>query len=286
MAPGQCENCWTGKGYSDRALPKAVLDSWMKSPGHRANLLDPSVRTEGVAISRSRHGIFATWQGSYSHTIEEGLGFTFPKINLPRVPKLKIVVPELKIKIRSVRIDVWGWLLRAAAVVLIILGSHGFYVYTHRADLALLNAHSNDLFLSFNLPNLFDGLVSWMSTEGTIGWIIPIAFLVGGALLYARVEGHSLDDVVSWKPLNIFLRILAIVVIVLGVHGIYVYIHRHDWLIISASAEDLFLTLDVPDMLDGLIFWMTAEGIHGWFIPIVFIVGGLIAYSEIKDRLS
>lgn len=56
------ENCWMGKGYSEKALPKAIVDSWMKShAGHREWLLDPTVKTAAVGISRSRHGTFATW---------------------------------------------------------------------------------------------------------------------------------------------------------------------------------------------------------------------------------
>ena len=78
-------------------------------------------------------------------------------------------------------------------------------------------------------------------------------------------------------PVNLLLKCLSALGIVLGIHGFYVYLHRLDFPI--AGAEKLFLILSVPVRLQGLVSWMTAEGVHGWFIPIVFIVGGMVLWS-------
>lgn len=34
------------------ASPEAVVDAWLKSPGHRNNLLDPALRVTGVGCAR------------------------------------------------------------------------------------------------------------------------------------------------------------------------------------------------------------------------------------------
>jgi uncharacterized protein YkwD len=48
------ENIWGGHGYdySDaNLLARVIVDSWMSSPGHRANLLNPNFNYVGVGVS-------------------------------------------------------------------------------------------------------------------------------------------------------------------------------------------------------------------------------------------
>ena len=55
------ENICGGKGHHS---PRDFVTSWMRSPKHRAWLLDPRVKTAAVGISKSRHGTYAAWSFS------------------------------------------------------------------------------------------------------------------------------------------------------------------------------------------------------------------------------
>jgi len=47
------ENIWSGKGqdYSDsKLIARVIVDSWMTSPGHRANILNPEFTHLGVGV--------------------------------------------------------------------------------------------------------------------------------------------------------------------------------------------------------------------------------------------
>lgn len=78
-------------------------------------------------------------------------------------------------------------------------------------------------------------------------------------------------------PVNILLKCLSVIGIILGAHGFYVYLHRLDFP--TVGAQKLFLALSVPVRLEGVVSWMTREGVHGWFIPVVFIVLGFVLWS-------
>jgi uncharacterized protein YkwD len=48
------ENIWSGHGYDyadSKLLARVIVDSWMTSPGHRANLLNPDYTHQGVGVS-------------------------------------------------------------------------------------------------------------------------------------------------------------------------------------------------------------------------------------------
>jgi uncharacterized protein YkwD len=48
------ENIWGGHGhdYSDpKLIARVIVDGWMSSPGHRANILNPSYTNLGVGVS-------------------------------------------------------------------------------------------------------------------------------------------------------------------------------------------------------------------------------------------
>jgi uncharacterized protein YkwD len=57
------ENIWGGHGYDysdSKRLARVIVDSWMASPEHRANLLNPHFNYEGVGVSVSGKEIRAT----------------------------------------------------------------------------------------------------------------------------------------------------------------------------------------------------------------------------------
>ena len=57
------ENIWSASGYNPNQaqyLAKQIMDSWMRSPGHRENLLSPDFTNLGVGISASYNNIRAT----------------------------------------------------------------------------------------------------------------------------------------------------------------------------------------------------------------------------------
>ena len=57
------ENIWSGHGYdySDATLmARVIVDSWMSSPGHRANLLNPNYNYLGVGVSAMGKEVRAT----------------------------------------------------------------------------------------------------------------------------------------------------------------------------------------------------------------------------------
>lgn len=69
---GTSENIWycpshRGRGgtwkskflwKSDWELGKAAVISWMNSPGHRANLLDPQWHDTGIGVARNKRGTY------------------------------------------------------------------------------------------------------------------------------------------------------------------------------------------------------------------------------------
>lgn len=57
------ENLWSGEGYrteSAAELAEIIVEGWMNSPGHRANILEPSVERLGVGVRRVGGSIMAT----------------------------------------------------------------------------------------------------------------------------------------------------------------------------------------------------------------------------------
>jgi uncharacterized protein YkwD len=57
------ENIWSAWGYDPgktRKLAQEIIDDWMSSPGHRANVLDPDFTHLGVGVSARNSTIRAT----------------------------------------------------------------------------------------------------------------------------------------------------------------------------------------------------------------------------------
>lgn len=82
------------------------------------------------------------------------------------------------------------------------------------------------------------------------------------------------------RTAQILLLLAGIVALVLGIHGMYV--HFSDVALFgvdevgSKYAGDLFLALDVPDKLDGVVEWFSIKGIEVWLVPFSFIIVGVI----------
>jgi hypothetical protein len=70
---------------------------------------------------------------------------------------------------------------------------------------------------------------------------------------------------------------LSIALIIYGIHGLYVYFHPIEALL-SPNATALFLSVQMPAQLQGIIEWMTVKGIQSWFIPSIFIVLGICVW--------
>jgi uncharacterized protein YkwD len=57
------ENIWTGSGYDTRQthqLAQKIMVGWMKSPGHRKNILDPGYTHLGVGVMAKNQEVKAT----------------------------------------------------------------------------------------------------------------------------------------------------------------------------------------------------------------------------------
>ena len=57
------ENIWTGRGYDPRQIRKLaekIMDSWMRSAGHRENILNPGYTHLGVGVMAKNQEIKAT----------------------------------------------------------------------------------------------------------------------------------------------------------------------------------------------------------------------------------
>ena len=74
------ENIWTGSGHDPRQvryLAQKIMDGWMKSPGHRANILTPGYTHLGVGVMAKNQEIKATqvFIGMAGAGISPGPGF-------------------------------------------------------------------------------------------------------------------------------------------------------------------------------------------------------------------
>lgn len=196
------ENCWMGKGIGDRELPKSILGGWMKSTaGHRENLLSDRIGSQGIAISKSRHGTFAVWQGSLEHDFE--------KIQLPevRLPDLSKVFSRLRGFFKPKAHSKKGGdgmlrlpaklILICASVFSIVLGAHGVWVYFSRLEL-LFGGEASRLFLALEVPVRLGTAIEWMSFKGLQSWFIPALFIVLGLVIWHWQNKIDAGNVSGW----------------------------------------------------------------------------------------
>ena len=75
------ENIWFASGYNlgkIHQIAKEIVDDWMSSPGHRANLLDPGFSHLGVGVSARNGTIRATQE-----FVGRSKGFSFGEFFTP-----------------------------------------------------------------------------------------------------------------------------------------------------------------------------------------------------------
>jgi len=79
-------------------------------------------------------------------------------------------------------------------------------------------------------------------------------------------------------PVSLFLGFIGVLGTVLGAHGLYVYFYRLE-LIFGGEATKLFLTWEAPIRLQDTVVWMSFKGVQSWFIPVAFLVVGIVVFN-------
>lgn len=185
------ENISGGKGNHS---PKDFVNSWMKSPEHRAWLLDSKVKTAAVGISKSRYGSYATWSFSDQplphqlHPLKGISGWLYKLFHITYntfTYKGKPIIRPLPNKPSII-----SWLFqiitlgaRLALIGLIILGIHGLWVYFSRIEV-LFGSDTAKLFLAIQVPMRLQDIILWMSIKGLQSWFFPAIFIIAGIILW------------------------------------------------------------------------------------------------------
>lgn len=185
------ENICGGKGCFS---PKDFVRSWMKSPRHRAWLLDPGVKTAAVSISISKRGTFTAWSFSDQPLlrlvpIKQGITGWLYKLFHTTYSTLayrsKAITRPLPVKPVTLN---WSakaskWLVQLVATCLAILGIHGLWVYFSRFE-AVFIKDTAKLFLAIQVPAQLQNTIEWMSTKGIESWFIPAITIATGIILW------------------------------------------------------------------------------------------------------
>lgn len=182
------ENCYMGPHNAH-----TIVKTWLRSPGHRAWLLDRRVKTAAVALWRGR-GRRAYWYASWSFSAQMLPGrFHLPRVNLDLIATIFRGVGGLVGFSYSTVLGAF-WVL--VSILASVLGAHGLYVYFNRMDV-LFGGNINKLFLTFGVPSVLQRYVEWMSMRGFQSWIIPAAVLIGGLWLWFNVGREVVDSFLS-----------------------------------------------------------------------------------------
>jgi hypothetical protein len=68
---------------------------------------------------------------------------------------------------------------------------------------------------------------------------------------------------------GMLLLIIAIPLVLLGLHGFYVYFHPWE-AIFTQEINKLFFAISVPSNLSVVVEWMSGKGFQSFFIPLIF----------------
>jgi hypothetical protein len=170
-----------------------IVKTWMRSPGHRAWLLDRRVKTAAVALRRGK-GRRAYWYASWSFSAETLPGqFHLPKVNLDLIATIFRGVGGL---VGFSYSSVLGAFWVLVSILACVLGAHGLYVYLNRLNL-LFGGNINKLFLTFGVPSVLQRYVEWMSMRGFQSWVIPAVMLTGGLWLWFNMGREVVDSFLS-----------------------------------------------------------------------------------------
>jgi len=195
------ENVCGGKGYFS---PRDFVSCWMKSPQHRAWLLDPRVKAAAVGISASRRGSYAAWSFSdqplfHPRYIRTGiLGWLYKLFHTtywrwhwnPWNRRDYFLMPH-RPEILTLILKTFTWLTQLLAIGLILLGVHGLWVYFSRVE--AVGENMAKLFLAIQMPAWFQNIVEWVSMQGVNFWLVPAAFIAGGVLLWYSPPDRVLE---------------------------------------------------------------------------------------------
>ena len=76
-------------------------------------------------------------------------------------------------------------------------------------------------------------------------------------------------------PLRVATLLVGLFVILLGAHGLYVYLNAVDGVLrTDRDSSDLFLAVDVPSQLVGIVNWCSVQALSSWVVPVSLIFGG------------
>jgi len=177
--PGGGECICGGKGNHS---PQTIAKSWMNSPGHKALILNPNIRSQAIAISDGKYGTYATWRGSHQtiHTPSK-------PIRLPN--PFNILVGRQLMPTNPFKVGL-SLVLGAIGILGMALGGHGVYVYFNRLDL-ILGGEGAKLFLIIDAPIRLREVIMWASARGLQSWFIPTLIFLAGLWLfnYSRLWG-------------------------------------------------------------------------------------------------
>ena len=77
------------------------------------------------------------------------------------------------------------------------------------------------------------------------------------------------------------LKIIGILVIILSLHGFYIYANRlaimFDLNAIN-NIDALFLTIKSPYYINSPVSWMSSQGFQSWIMPLFVLIGGILLY--------
>ncbi len=183
------ENCWWGKGINNKNLSISIVKGWMKSPGHRAWILDTRVKTAAVGISNSKYGTYAAWSFS-----DEPLISPF---------KIKLITYRSKTSIKLQPLFKLFLLLVSAFVIL--LGLHGIYIYFSRIEAIFSLGQLDKLFLTIRFPvNAIQSVIEWMSYKAIQSLFFPILFIILGALIFVYSKNAINIRLIKSKIVKLF----------------------------------------------------------------------------------
>ena len=73
-------------------------------------------------------------------------------------------------------------------------------------------------------------------------------------------------------PVKICLIIASVIVLILGIHGLFAYSNPLEMILNEKLPRMLFLEVKLPEQIQGPVLWMSRMGYQDWIIPVGFII--------------
>lgn len=196
------ENCYMypAKKY-DKHVVEKIVDGWMKSKGHRENILNSQFGRTGIGWVVNHGYVYATQifveGGSSDQPLHRPIKIKAFRFKMPfKLRVLSFKHRKAKGGEGMLRLPV-KVILMSASIASIILGAHGLYAYFHPLEtLFALGMEAYDkLFFALELPvSGLQTIVGWMSLKGIQSWFIPAVFVIMGIVFWVlnqRIRGGS-----------------------------------------------------------------------------------------------